>query len=385
MTPTPEQVEEATKALRDLPDECHPVSELPPDRDGQVTRYESPDVRDKPQFQRHRTVIFVNGMLNANHEHMASATLLSGLLCCPVLGVFNASQGFVVDLAQCVQDKLGLGVFTRGVPRTAAQWHALGVVTYAEFQRAGLLATRAQFVELLIARNAATLSLFRLLRSRGGNDRGVPIYAHSQGNLITSNALTAVAMADGVDAIRGRVVESYGSPCRTWPEGLNRRDHIFHIDPISLLQLRRTGDTVKVRLTLGDLVSAGSAHSFDAYVWADADFIINSCRWTALGYSLAIDRQALTQRLIDLGDNVARVLSVFQRLLDRHFTAEDDVAMRFAQRYERLGTHVLKRMLNDSTHGRELADVLDRCLTGRAVFVSQEKKRLARWIQSLRR
>lgn len=384
-TPTGQQRDKVAAQIGDLPAPTRYRVNVTPEFDGHVTRYEAPDVQNESFFHRHRTAIFVNGMLNSADDHRSAAHLLSSLLSCPVLGVYNKSTGELPDLAQCVTDKLGFGGNARDMPHTAAAWRALVDAQYAAYRAAGLAATRVEFVESLIAGNLATLSLFRLLRSEAGRDPRVVIYAHSQGNLITSNALTAVAMADGESAIRGRTVESYGSPCRVWPEGLTRREHVFQLDPIPLLQLRQSTDTIVVRQTLGVLFSPSAVHAIEAYIEADPEFIINSCRWSPRGFLPFLDKPALAQRLVELGDNAKRILDVFKRLIEKHYTAEDDVALHYLQRMRIVGAHVLQRTVNHTQYGGELVDVLDRCLTGRALFVSQEKQDLSLWVRSLRR
>ena len=84
---------------------------------------------------------------------------------CPVIGVYNASQNFFADLAQCVVDKL----------------------TFPSLSRGGDQQSVVEKMEWALRRNPASVALFRLLRRP--ELRMTPIFAHSQGNLIASNAV----------------------------------------------------------------------------------------------------------------------------------------------------------------------------------------------------
>ena len=92
------------------------------------------------------------------------------------------------------------------------------------------------------------------------------ILPYSQGNLIASNALTAVALADGLQAIRGVMVISFGSPCRFWPPGIRHHNFAFANDPVTWLD----GGLVDI----GDRRKTGAglvAHRLEGYLQSFRD------------------------------------------------------------------------------------------------------------------
>lgn len=356
----------------------------PPEKDGDINRYEQDDYPNKPYFNRTYAAIFVNGMDTDAHTHRKHATLLSSTLRCPVYGVYNATQNFGRDLLQCVTDKLGLQGALGDMAMSDEALRARLKAEHAAYRLAGLDVPWPTFIESMIADNQATQQLFRTLRSGPLSNRRIPIYAHSQGNLIVSNALRAVALADGNGAIAGRIVESYGSPCRHWPRGISRRDHRISLDPITLLQLRRSHDMPAVHMALGDLVRLTDTHGFDVYMLHDPEFIINSCRWTVFGYKHTLDADDLVQRLIELGNNTKRIAGVFECLAAQYAWQADTIALRYGTRMKRVGSVSLRRMLREEPHGRTLLERLELCLHA-GVWVNQEEKDMVTWLRSLRR
>jgi hypothetical protein len=77
-----------------------------PTEDGEVNEYINLEAADASKFfSQSRKVIFINGMKNSGRVHAESALALSLVQMCPVIGLFNRSSGFLVDLWQCLMDK----------------------------------------------------------------------------------------------------------------------------------------------------------------------------------------------------------------------------------------------------------------------------------------
>jgi hypothetical protein len=184
--------------------------------------------------------------------------------------------------------------------------------------------TKTDFMGTLIRGNAATYALYALLVGSGGVDeKRTPIYCHSQGNLITSNALTALALARGTDALSGIEVHSFGSPCRYWPPGISRINNAFTFDPVSWLDLRVDMSSSKVGFVAG--------HAFTLYMQKDAEFIINRYRFGGLGMTMNMDEEGLASTLIRIGANAPRLRRIFERLRDVHQTDSDDVTEAYVE------------------------------------------------------
>ncbi len=295
-----------------------------PSADGQINLYASPEGQAQNWFNQARRVIFVNGMANAPEDHAGSALGLSLLVGCPVIGVYNKSNGTLKDIAQCVTDKLQLAKVQSSGKVGFEGW----VLAVDALHKAARLTnpslSRIDLVGSLIKNNAATHALYMLLVSGGVNAKGTPIYSHSQGNLITSNALTAVALALGSGAIAGIQVLSFGSPCRYWPPGINRKNHAFTLDPVSLLDLRIDMTSSKVGFEV--------SHGFTLYMQRDAEFVINGFRFGGMRMTLNMDEVGLASALIKMGPNAPRLRRIFERLRDAHQTDSDDVAMHYTER-----------------------------------------------------
>jgi hypothetical protein len=163
-----------------------------------------------------------------------------------------------------------------------------------------------------------------LVGAGGVAARNTPIIAHSQGNLIVSNALTAVAVALGTDAIAGVEVHSYGSPCRYWPPGINQKNNLFTFDPVGFLDLRADMSSSKVGTIVG--------HAFTLYMQNDAAFVINRYRFGGFQMTLNMDEQGLARALIRMGANAPRVKRILERLRDVHWSDSDDVAVHYVEK-----------------------------------------------------
>ena len=134
-----------------------------------------------------QTFIYVNGISNDKDTQFRSMQQLADATGGKVIGVHNATEGMVADLAQCVKDKMDKG-------------HNPAVDSLAD-------------------------SVYTELKA----GRGVHLMAHSQGGLITSRALQDVAnrlrIEDGmskgdVEKLMGRVnVETFGGAAGRYPDG----------------------------------------------------------------------------------------------------------------------------------------------------------------------
>ncbi len=89
------------------------------------------------------------------------------------------------------------------------------------------------WVEESISDNPATLAMFRKLIQPGYAE--ATVVAHSQGNIITANALNAVAALRGPDAIQHMRVISVGSPVVFWSQVKNVHSFGFKNDAVALM------------------------------------------------------------------------------------------------------------------------------------------------------
>jgi hypothetical protein len=133
------------------------------------------------------TFIYVNGISNTKDQQFNSMQAIADKTGAKVVGIHNATEGMVADLAQCVKDKLDKGT------------------------------------------NPAVDSMADTVYSELKAGRGVHLFAHSQGALVTSRALTDVAnrlrIEDGmskadVEKLLSKVqVETFGGAAANFPDG----------------------------------------------------------------------------------------------------------------------------------------------------------------------
>ena len=302
-----------------------------PGADGELNLYTNKEGAGKPWFDAKRRVVFVNGMSNSPKDHLGSALGLSLLQACPVIGVYNKSEGFFSDLGQCIKDKATMGSVNPmpiGTTGGYTTWRdaANAIYNIVKTREPGL--SKADFVYRLVSGNKATAALYSYLVTMNTADRkALRIYAHSQGNLITANALCATAIALGDGAIGGIEVNSFGSPCRYWPPGIKRTNYAFTFDPVSWLDYRIGFDNVKIGFV--------AAHGFDVYRKYDGEFICNRFRWGSFGVTVNMDEQGLANFMIKEARNMPRIEGIVDRLLDAHWTDSDDVVLLFVQGMEK--------------------------------------------------
>jgi hypothetical protein len=188
------------------------VSDQPPTADGERRVYRSPELKGRsiPPASI-RKVIYVNGMSTTPDTHRNTCWLLSEITESHVLGIYNLTgstglpQGaFFTDLLQCLIDKASV----------------VGLVAQKLSAKAtGLPASEKRvYMRRCLSLNLATQSLFDQLLLELGTGRPVVIVCHSQGNLITGNALNALSWVQG-GPLHFINVFCLASPALYWPGG----------------------------------------------------------------------------------------------------------------------------------------------------------------------
>ena len=353
----------------------HTRGEDPRD-DGEIGLFQSPEAKGKSWYVPKARVVFVNGMANSGADHAKSARALSLLQACPVIGVYNKKGGFLPDIWQCLVDKLTL-VGVQSQPSNFEGWSKQVEAGYQNAKKAVPSLQKIDFVEGLIGANKAARSLYRYYVTLSGNERRkTKIFCHSQGNLITSNALTAVALAVGPQAIKGLQVFSFGSPALYWPSGIVRVNRAFTFDPVSWLDYRFSFDNVKIGYV--------AAHGFDIYMKYDAEFAVNRFRWGSHGMTASMDEQGLAKYCVSLGTNARRLKPIFKRLIDAHWSDCDDVAFEYTKlmrRPENLAKLKKLAVIDDS-----FIHQLIYCMAGGTFnYTSSAEKDEIKFLQSIRK
>jgi hypothetical protein len=258
-------------------------------------------------------VIFVNGMKNSGEDHAESALALSWVQMCTVIGVYNLSFGFWRDLGQCIVDK---NQFNGPLSFSASHKVTLGSIFSSR--------SSVQSMHLALERNPSQVSLFDLLRQPEHRRR--EIFAHSQGNLILSNVLQAIAAVDGPEALAGYAVHTFGSPTVNWPPGIVKYEHAFTWDPVAFLAGFDTSWTIsKVGMPAGS--KNPITHAFLEYLKRDPSFVVNRFRWGSLWFTFNMDEAGLAKALAAMGTNTRRVAAIFEHLNKNHNSDADDVAV----------------------------------------------------------
>lgn len=326
-----------------------------PQNDGDLTEYENPSAKATPAwYNMHREVVFVNGMLNSPEHHKDAATALSLLQMCKVVGVYNASNiddGFLKtvsavaeDLAQCLGDKIQWD--THEVDRGLVKLHTW-------FQsKVGSQDAAIAYVREWLDRNKAAVTLFDYIMLNKG--KPLTIFAHSQGNLITSNALTAVHLLDP-GALSQITVNSYASPAVFWPEGFQHHSYAYTVDLVPLIA--GVGNSLLFSTsTIGGL-SGITSHGFEHYRRDDPTFVVNAFRWGMLRMTTSMDEEGLANALVQMGTNMDRVTKIFDRLEDAHYTDSDDVSLLYIEKIK-----TKPHLLDTVKKAPKLVAVLTKCL-----------------------
>ena len=280
-----------------------------PSADGEINQYSlTNSTASDPR------IIYVNGMQTDGRTHAKTAALISLIAERPVSGVFNSTQGFVKDGLQSgldyIQNALGRGSRNSLTPNRNVPPHEIPQLAEDIIQRSTVW-------------NKATPTLFRTLM-RNINSRQF-IVAHSQGNLITSNALFVLQNALGSQALSKIRVYSLASPSPGWPLGLRhtnggggRQENAFMNDFVALLRphnaLKKTKDALKSSPLLSHKISGAlmpniqnagdfrthkdggvvGLHAHDIQRNMALNFVISIRR--DLGLSVDVDPQALVKK-----------------------------------------------------------------------------------------
>jgi len=283
-----------------------------PVKDGESIEYAYREAEDSDFFDEARKVIFINGMANSGANHAESALALSWVQMCTVIGIYNKSTSGWQDFVQCIGDKNQFD----GVSLSAK--NSVGVRTFFAGQMPAEAARNA------LARNPAQVSAFNILRKPENRKR--EIFAHSQGNLILSNALQAIAAVDGPAGLAGRIIHTFGSPSVNWPPGITKYEHGFTWDPVTWLAGFDSSWTIsKVGMPSGSLNPI--THGFLEYIKVDPAFIVNRFRWGSLGVTFSLDEEGLAKCIFGMGTNMRRVRPLFEHLAKSHPSDSDDVAV----------------------------------------------------------
>lgn len=318
-----------------------------PQTDGTITEYAYTEAVASKYFDYDRKVVFVNGMKNTAADHARSALALSWVQMCTVIGVYNKSSGAGKDFLQCIGDKNQFN----GISSSAEN-----SLQTPETARAAL------------ARNAAQVALFDLLRMPRNRHRH--IFAHSQGNLILSNALQAIAAVDGSDSMKQRVIHTFGSPAVNWPKGIIKFEHGFTWDPVTYLAGFDTSLKIsKVGMPNGSFNPV--THGFLEYLKRDAAFVVNRFRVGGMWVTFNMDEDGLAKSLAAMGTNLRRVQNVLEYLNQSHRSDADDVAVRYVDQVLKVPA-IKSSLKNSKPLVSLLIRVMDEGYTG-----ANEKKAIA--------
>jgi len=204
-------------------------------------------------------IYFVNGIRVLPRVHAVTASYLSLLIEHPVWGIYNATAGLyagtVVDLLQCALD------YTENAGARLSSHNNINKPPKVSEDKV------PEFLDGLekkyLVWNKATLSLFKdLVKNRHQQQM---IIAHSQGNLITSNALFVLEDVLGSAGLQKIRVYSLASPAPAWPLGLRktyggggRQDNAFMNDLVSLLRPHN----LATKIGIGAFQNAGDFRTY---------------------------------------------------------------------------------------------------------------------------
>lgn len=194
-------------------------------------------------------IYFVNGIRVSGRDHAKTASLLSLLTERPIRGIYNRTGGFLLDFAQCLLD------YTQNATARLSSSKNLNRQPIPEQEIPALL---QRVKENSVVWNSATFRLFEELVTNR-NSRQF-IVCHSQGNLITSNALFVIEDMLGASALSNIRVFSLASPAPAWPVGLRitnggggRQENAFMNDLVALFRPHN----LAAKVGIGNFQNAG--------------------------------------------------------------------------------------------------------------------------------
>jgi hypothetical protein len=179
-------------------------------KDGEDTPPVTPSPKECSSYEDDE-IIFVNGIQNSPEDHDKYKQMIANAFCRPVRGIYNATagklHGLVHDLGQAIGDKawpLASGLFGGG------------------------------------EKNMAAISLYNTIYDKLNNlgpDEYVRIIAHSQGAIITANALYALQytlLKEGrIGKMKKIKVITMGSAATLFPYGPRYSHWVFVQDPVT--------------------------------------------------------------------------------------------------------------------------------------------------------
>ena len=189
-----------------------------------------------------RRLVFVNGIWNTPADHATACNNLCTKTSCDVIGVYNQ---FGIGLSAgdyCFEEKLCRkafdGVFDIG--QSASDWVGVGLRALAGQLGLDSIVSRIGLM------NGCSARLLSLLRKYGSCWPNTPlcIVAHSQGNLITSNALMVYsAMARTYKFPQAKIhVFAVASPAVSWPTdpvNISVDPYLHRWDPVTAVSMFR--------------------------------------------------------------------------------------------------------------------------------------------------
>ncbi len=187
---------------------------IPPGKDALKSARDRAVISDSPCCKARRAgapprdIIYVNGITTDSSKHCKTLKQIADQTCGRVVGVYNATEGGIIDAAQTGQDR-------RLVKAAAAGKSLPG--------RDG--------------RNPAVDSLSRAVADEVEAGRAPEIWAHSQGGAITSLALSEANNDLGVltgsrNALSAVKVKSFGSAAPQWVDGPSYEHYVHMNDPV---------------------------------------------------------------------------------------------------------------------------------------------------------
>ncbi len=155
-----------------------------------------------------RDIVYVNGIMTDHMTHCDALNKIAAQTCGRVVGVYNATNGFLADAAQTGQD--------RRLIKTAAS---------------GKKALSKD------GRNRAVDTLSRAIADEVESGRSPEIWAHSQGGAVASLALyearnDLMVLTGKAEPLAGVIVKSFGSAAPQWPGGPEYQHFVHMNDPV---------------------------------------------------------------------------------------------------------------------------------------------------------
>lgn len=234
-----------------------PTTEKWPTYDGDLMIYQT-GTSEKlvPPMNTNLYTIYVNGMATAAGDFKYQCLNLSKLFSCRIGGVFNQSNGGLLDVAQCISD----------YKYVCAQE---GFTSFSTFLGGTILSVFGPGSNT----NPATSRLFEVLATYGSMwpSKPICIIAHSQGNLIASGALYTLAAWLKMNGLPCPAIKVFAlaSPAPAWPQSqlsnLSVKPYTNLDDPIPYLSVLRSfsGNIEVTGLAGGELTF--DAHDLNTY------------------------------------------------------------------------------------------------------------------------